>query len=659
GSTLGQIDTTYDSLGQVTGITDPRNLATTYTVDSLGNLTQQTSPDTGSTDANHDAAGNLSTRTDARGKTASYRYDSLNRISQIAYDDQTVNYSWDNCVNGISRLCSLSNNNSSTRYNYDSHGRITGKSQSAGASPLTVSHTYNAAGQRTTSLSPGAQSIEYQWTGKHITAITSNGQPVISQITYEPDGQINGWTWGNNQLNERFYDLAGRIAIVSMGVDAQTQLQDSRYYGYDAAGRLIDEIDDSDPNLNQRHDYDPLDRLTGSQRGESALSRIDYSYDLSGNRTGKIKDNASQYSYSTDANSNRLQSQGGAQTVSYSYDPAGNLTGDGTFSYSYNAAGRRITSTNIATGQTVSYGYDAIGQRVTKTVAGNTTQYFYDEQGHLIGEYNATGQPIQEIIWLGDLPVAVLKPSANSGATPDIYYIHADHLGTPRKITRPIDNKVMWTWESEAFGNSLPNQNPSGLGDFVFNLRFPGQYYDTETGLHYNMARYYNPRIGEFDQSDPIGLVGGINTYAYVYNNPLRYTDPYGLWAIGDPLSQGVVNASAGFGDGVSFGTTALIREAMGANNVVDFSSVTYWGSFATGVAVNYVGYESGGEFAFGRNFRFAPWGNRTGNQYGEKPHYHRRGCPDANGNTPSGQGIGRHRPWEEKATDKSWIDRF
>jgi uncharacterized protein RhaS with RHS repeats len=74
--------------------------------------------------------------------------------------------------------------------------------------------------------------------------------------------------------------------------------------------------------------------------------------------------------------------------------------------------------------------------------------------------------------------VAVLKPATGQAVTLDIYYIHADHLGTPRKITRTGDNQVAWTWESEAFGASLPNQNPSGLGNFVFNLRFPGQYYD-------------------------------------------------------------------------------------------------------------------------------------------------------------------------------------
>jgi len=100
----------------------------------------------------------------------------------------------------------------------------------------------------------------------------------------------------------------------------------------------------------------------------------------------------------------------------------------------------------------------------------------------------------------------------------------------------------VWTWESEAFGNNLPNQNPDNLGSFVFNLRFPGQYYDQETGLHYNMARYYNPAVGGYDQSDPIGLAGGINTYAYVGGNPVNWVDPTGnipidtIWDIGNVI---------------------------------------------------------------------------------------------------------------------------
>jgi RHS repeat-associated protein/uncharacterized repeat protein (TIGR02543 family) len=529
GSTLGQIDTTYDRLGQIKSITDPRNLTTSYSTDALGNLSQQSSSDTGITLADHDAVGNLLTRTDARGKVAQYRYDSLNRISQIAYDDDTVSYTWDSCANGIGRLCSVSNAASSLSYRYDPHGRITTKTQTSGLAPLAVSHSYNAAGQRIQTVTPGGQTLDYQWSGGRLTTLSVNGQPVLSQITYEPDGQVNGWVWGNNQPNERFYDLTGRPVIISLGVDAKTQQLVSRTYGYDAAGRLNTAIDDSDPSLNQRYLYDELDHLTSSERGEPQLSRTDYSYDLSGNRTGKTQDNTTVINGTIDPSSNRLHSQSGAQAVNYSYDSMGSLTTDGTISYSYNAAGRRISAT--AANLNASYTYNALGQRVSKTVNGATRQFAYDEQGHLTGEYDGAGQLLQEVLWLGDLPVAVLKPATNQAVTPDLYYIHADHLGTPRAITRPTNNKVMWTWESEVFGNSLPDPNPSGLGTFVFNLRFPGQYYDAETGLFYNGFRDYDPATGRYSESDPIGLQGGINTYAYVGGDPVNAIDPDGKFA--------------------------------------------------------------------------------------------------------------------------------
>jgi RHS repeat-associated protein len=538
GSTQGQIDTTYDSLGQLTGVTDPRNLATQYQVDSLGNLTRQISPDTGTTTFTYDAAGNVKTRTNARNKTAQYHYDSLNRLSQIVYGGNTVTYSWDDCANGIGRLCSVAiSNGASISYGYDSHGRLTGKTQTTGTNTLTASYSYNTQGQWQQTITPSGQTIGYVWLNGKIDAVTVNGQPLISQISYEPDGQIAGWTWGNGQQHERVYDLAGRPVLASLGFNA-AQLPNSRHYGYDAAGRLIQMTDDSNPGLNQQHDYDGLDRLIGSERGEPAQSRVDYSYDLNGNRTGKVLDNTIVYNYGIAANSNRLQNQSGAQAVNYSYDELGNLTGDGTFthSYGYNAAGRRYLTTVNATGQTIGYGYNALGQRVSKTMSGVTTRYFYDEQGHLAGEYTGSGQLIQEIVWLGDLPLAVLKPGAT---TPEIYYIHADTLGTPRQISRPGDNKVVWAWESEAFGASLPDQNPSGLGTFVFNLRFPGQYYDAETGLHYNYFRDYDPNTGKYIQSDPIGLAGGLNTYLYANANPNKYIDPTGNVALADDIIVG------------------------------------------------------------------------------------------------------------------------
>lgn len=131
---------------------------------------------------------------------------------------------------------------------------------------------------------------------------------------------------------------------------------------------------------------------------------------------------------------------------------------------------------------------------------------------------------------MDDLPVATLRPTGTGTPTPiAIYYVHADQLGTPRAITRPSDDAIVWKWDNaEPFGNNAANDNPSGLGTFSFNLRFPGQYYDVETGLHYNYFRDYDPTIGRYVESDPIGLEGGTNTYAYVDANPASRIDPSG-----------------------------------------------------------------------------------------------------------------------------------
>jgi RHS repeat-associated protein len=179
---------------------------------------------------------------------------------------------------------------------------------------------------------------------------------------------------------------------------------------------------------------------------------------------------------------------------------------------------------------TRTYAHNARGERVLKrnpaNPAGDTT-FVYDEAGRLLGEYGPGGS-VQEYVWLDDTLVAVLSNHAGSHHQ----YVLTDHLGTPRAVVHPGTNAVVWRWDltGSAFGRHPADSNPDGDGaQYTFNLRYPGQYYDAESRLHYNYFRDYDPSTGRYVQSDPIGLAGGLNTFAYVDGAPLRYTDPLGL----------------------------------------------------------------------------------------------------------------------------------
>ncbi|MFO0450489.1 MAG: DUF5675 family protein, partial [Pseudomonadota bacterium] len=174
----------------------------------------------------------------------------------------------------------------------------------------------------------------------------------------------------------------------------------------------------------------------------------------------------------------------------------------------------------------------------TALVPTGTHLYTYDEGGRLIGEYDFTATPRvrQETVYLGDTPVAVLTQTVSGSPavfTTVVNYVYADHIDTPRVITQASDNRMRWRWDqADPFGTSAPNQNPASIGAFTYNPRFPGQFYDVESNLHSNYFRDYDPRIGRYVQSDPIGLAGGINTFGYVEGNPLNRTDPNGLETI-------------------------------------------------------------------------------------------------------------------------------
>ncbi len=153
----------------------------------------------------------------------------------------------------------------------------------------------------------------------------------------------------------------------------------------------------------------------------------------------------------------------------------------------------------------------------------------YDEAGRWLGDYDATGATQQQAVWLGDAPVGLL---AGAGTAQKLHYVQPDHLGTPRAVIDATRNVAIWSWEAkgEAFGNSVPNQDPDLDGTaFVFDMRFPGQRYDAASGLVYNYFRDYDPGTGRYVQSDPIGLEGGVASYEYSRSAPFSYFDLFGL----------------------------------------------------------------------------------------------------------------------------------
>jgi RHS repeat-associated protein len=156
---------------------------------------------------------------------------------------------------------------------------------------------------------------------------------------------------------------------------------------------------------------------------------------------------------------------------------------------------------------------------------------------------------------LGGAMTSVAVNVTVNAAEAKLYYIHVDHLNTPRLIADD-QQRTVWRWDQqEPFGVNVPDENPSGLSVFELPLRFPGQYYDRETITHYNMMRDYAPAIGRYQQSDPIGLRAGLNTYVYVLNDPMSYLDPFGLVKVCYYYEAAGGFGHIGFGVGAEAGT--------------------------------------------------------------------------------------------------------
>jgi len=311
------------------------------------------------------------------------------------------------------------------------------------------------------------------------------------------------------------YDLQGRMLDKTLLAQDASTVVDERFYQYDADNNITART--GTPG-DHSYRYDAVDRLI--EQDITGAENIQYRYDLNGNRLSRTIDADSDIiedllSYQPD--SNRL-----AEVISTELP---NRATQSQQSWTYNQANRM--SAYLQDGTTITeYIVNSQGQRSHKIApaTANQTIYHYSLAGyHILTETttdasNTTGK---DYIWVNGEPIAQIN-SSNGADT--INYLHTDHLLTARLAT-DATGLIIWRWEGEAFGDVQPQE----LTTVTINLRFPGQYYDKESGLFYNMFRDYNPATGRYVQSDLIGLDGGINTYAYVLLNPNTLTDALGL----------------------------------------------------------------------------------------------------------------------------------
>jgi RHS repeat-associated protein len=580
-SAPGLIVTTWttDGFGQDLKEISPDRGTTTYTFDAAGNLA-----------ARVDARAITATYTyDALNRLTGLAYSGTG-VGTTAYNRA---YVWDTsasdapfpCSYGVGRVCRVVMSDRTTWYAYDAFGNVSKQRDKIGT--LVSDHQWNwdgedrLSGSTTTPHSGSARATsilrDADGRAKSVNATVKNAsgtvsQPIVKDTKYRADGVPERTQMGNDKVYQREFDDGGNIkgqqqssvepqpgyATVALAMPLVLPLRRTRrkkpaarakraglalaallavFTGlahadetleYDARGNIKTRIVDGQASTYQ---VDELDRI----KAETGKANQSFGYDANGNRTS---DGAA--TYAIQPNSNRITQRNGVNVV---MDAAGNITQDQavvngvtvTRNFTYNPA-NQLESVLINGVMVASYSYNHLNQRARKYLYGDTlaiTLYYYDSDGHLIEEVDGTsgsltrGQVRVSYVWKGDvLSAVVFAPNSanNSSAINDrVIYLESDHLSAPRKA---IDSAggLVWSGIGDAFWLSGIN------GAIEMNIRFSGQYFDAESGLSYNWHRYYDAQSGRYVQSDPIGLKGGTNTYAYVGGQPTRYTDPLGLY---------------------------------------------------------------------------------------------------------------------------------
>ncbi|MCF6257673.1 MAG: DUF6531 domain-containing protein [Gammaproteobacteria bacterium] len=469
-----------------------------YEYNPAGHLIRHQDGDHIQTDFDRDALGRLHSKLsrhlidpDQKPEQSLYRYDPLGRLIETDNEHQHLAFDYD------------PRGNITREHQHD----LNGEKQRIG-DPQDIHHRYNPLGQRIATQRPDGRQIRYDYhESLGFQSLHFDGQ-LITQVQRDSLGREI--TREQGELHTRTdYDPQGRLQQQRTQHQARQHPLIQRDYGYDSFGN-INRIKDGSEET--RYLYDTLNRL---KRTEGSHPEF-FDFDPAGNI---LSISESPHHTPGLSKGNRLLIQGDKH---FEYDERGNLiketrgkNGKLEKRFQYNLQNQLVRVETNTRHETVTYKYDPLGRRIEKHDAFGSTRYQWTD--------NQLSQETRKGIKKTYLyepasfrPVALVQDD-------QVYHYHLDHLGTPRELTDE-QGKIVWRVKYKTYGNVALKE----IEDIENNLRFQGQYFDEETGLHYNRHRYYNPDTGQFINQDPIGLLGGVNNYQYA-PNPTGWIDPFGL----------------------------------------------------------------------------------------------------------------------------------
>jgi RHS repeat-associated protein len=534
----GVVTPTYDAHDRITAIQDALSHSTTFVIDGFGDVIQQASPDTGTTVYHFDSDANLTSKTDALSVLTNQTFDALDRIATRSFPadtTQNVTFSYDSTGwpygDGIGRLTGVTDASGLYEYfGYDERGEINFKRTTALSTNYDIYPSYDAAGRYNGTAYPSGL-----WAG--VVSRNSAGQPtelaeyptgsgspvVVAWMGNEPFGPMNYITYGNGITGPYNRDNDFNISNITLTNGGSTTYQNITYT-LDGANNVTGISDSVHAANSQTFTPDVINRVTAATSGTGGYGSLSWVYDKNGNLTSSVAGGVTT-TYALTSGSNKLSSitvgTGSPTTVSTNAD--GNITsippplGGTAATLAYYVSGRLSgISGGSTTSASYTYGFD--GQRSIKTIGSTHTIYIRGVNGELLEEI--TGSSVTDYISQDGRPLGIFIPGGSSGT---LYYVHPDALGTPQFVTNSSAATV-WSTTYQPYGTT-----GSISGSITDNIRLPGQYFDSESGLYQNWNRDYMPNLGRYAEADPLGLGGGMNPYAYTAGNPASRADPSGL----------------------------------------------------------------------------------------------------------------------------------